>query len=445
MHFIYSALLASALVLSAPWWLFQMLRSGKYRAGLGERLGKIPHRIRTGAPCIWVHAVSVGEVLAVSNLFLGIRQHFSEHPVFISTTTAAGQKLARQRFGEESVFYFPLDLSFAIRPWFRQLRPRLVVLAETEFWPNFLSYCKRHGAQIAIVNARISDRSLPGYRRFRPLLRRILQDVDLFLAQCDEDRHRLQEIGAPDERVKVSGNLKFDAMAPAAASPLVSALRHAIERGGAAPVLVCGSTMEGEERLLLEAFKALLQQHLRALLVLAPRHPERFEQIAALLAASGLPNWRRSRWSTDESSFLPGGVFLLDSIGELASIYALADLAFVGGSLVPRGGHNILEPAQHGVPILVGPHTENFRDMVSIFHRAGALRVVSPAKLLPAILNLLANPAQRQDLGRRAAEVARAHSGATERTLAALELLLQEDAGSKFALREQAAEAAHKR
>src|SRR6266705_2881810 len=217
MHFIYSALLASALVLSAPWWLFQMLRRGKYRAGLGERLGKIPRRIRAGAARIWVHAVSVGEVLAVSNLVLEIRQRFPEHPVFVSTTTAAGQKLARQRFGEENVSYFPLDLPFAIRPWFRKLRPALVVLAETEFWPNFLNYSKRHGARIAIVNARISNRSLPGYRRFRVLLRRFLQDVDLFLAQSDEDRRRLLEIGAPGNRVQVSGNLKFDVTPPATA------------------------------------------------------------------------------------------------------------------------------------------------------------------------------------------------------------------------------------
>ena len=212
MYWLYSALLAVSLVLSLPYWLFQMARKGKYRAGLAERLGRVPRRIypRTGPSTIWIHAVSVGEVLAVSSLVARLRERFPDHQVLVSTTTATGQKLARSRFGEENVFYFPLDFAFCIRPYLRALRPELVVMAETEFWPNFLRESKASGAKIAIVNARISDRSLPGYLRFRKWLRPVLQTVDLFLAQSAEDGRRLGEIGAVADRVRVTGNLKFE-------------------------------------------------------------------------------------------------------------------------------------------------------------------------------------------------------------------------------------------
>src|SRR6202451_347198 len=218
MYLIYTALLAAGLLVSLPYWLMQRLRHGKYRAGLGERLGRIPRRLsaQPTRPTIWIHAVSVGEVLAVNGLVLDLTKQFSRHRVVISTTTDTGQKLARTRFGAENVFYFPLDFAFAIRPYLRLLQPELVVIAETEFWPNFLRLAQASGARIAVVNARISNRSWSGYRRFRHFLARVLQQVDLFLTQTDEDARRLEEIGAPAERIHVTGNLKFDVHAPAA-------------------------------------------------------------------------------------------------------------------------------------------------------------------------------------------------------------------------------------
>lgn len=414
MYLLYSMLLALVLTLGFPYWLFEMLWHGKYRSGLRERLGRVPERFRnSGNRRIWVHAVSVGEVLAVSRLVNALRADFPEHEVVVSTTTDTGQTLAATRFGGEQVFYFPFDFSFAVRRWFEALRPDLVVIAETEFWPNFLRTAKRAGTPVVIVNARISNRSLSGYTRWKWLLKPVLGGVTLFLAQAPEDARRLRQIGAPEDRVLVAGNLKYDVAAPARL-PIEGEIRSALERSGAGPVLVCGSTVEGEESLLIRAFTQVLENFPSAVMLLAPRHPERFDQVARLLDQSNIRFWRRSSWS---SAPLEGGVLLVDSIGELASLYSLADVAFVGGSLAPRGGHNILEPAQSGAAILVGEHTENFRDIIALFASRRALRVVRPEDLSATILELLRNEEERRALGRRAAETLAAEQGGTRLTL----------------------------
>jgi len=426
MYLLYSALLAAGLLLSSPYWLLEHLRHGKYSKGLRERLGTVPQRLyrEPPRPVIWVHAVSVGEVLAVNRLVEELHQRFREHKVVVSTTTDTGQELARSRFGEDNVFYFPLDLAFAIRPYLKRLQPRLVVLAETEFWPNFLRLARQNGAQIAVVNTRISDRSLPRYSRFRPLLSRVLRNIDLFLAQTEADAERLKQIGAPPDRVQVSGNLKYDVVPPAP-PPIVSSLRKAFQQAHAGPVFVCGSTVEDEEPLLVRAFESVLATHPAAVMILAPRHPERFPKVAELLQQLGVRFWQRSLWSGEP---IVGGVLLLDSIGELAALYALADVAFVGGSLVPRGGHNIIEPAQYGVPIVVGNHTENFREIVALFQSRDAVRVVTPPELPLVFMELAADEAKRTALGRRAAETLQLETGATTRTLEALAGLLAESA-----------------
>jgi len=386
-------------------------------------MGKVPARLRLPEaqdPVIWVHAVSVGEVLAVAGLVRELGRNLPRHKIFISTTTDTGQTLARKRFGKETVFYFPMDFAFAIRPYLRALRPQLVIIAETEFWPNFMRLAHASGARIAVVNARISDRSWPRYRRFRGLLKRVLVSVDLFLAQTGEDAERLEDIGARREDVWVTGNLKFDI--PALAPPaIVESLRKSISANNSGPVLVCGSTVEGEEPLLLKAFENLLVQHPRTMMILAPRHPERFAAVASLLEKMSIRFFRRSVWQREE---LAGGVLLLDTIGELAALYALADIAFVGGSLVPHGGHNVIEPARHGVATLVGNHTENFRDIVGLFQSRDAVRVVGPAELPLVLMELLANDKERRALGQRAAETMRSQVGATARTASELRQLL---------------------
>lgn len=413
MYLLYSLALALALVCGSPYWLYQSLRHGKYRKGLSERLGRIPQRLRIAdQPSIWVHAVSVGEVLAVSRLVQQMRTEFPEYRILVSTTTDTGQALAASRFGADNVFYFPFDFRFAVRSWIRAIRPKLVLIAETEFWPNFLRSARSSEAQVGVVNARISNRSLSGYRRWKFLLERVLRNIDFFVAQTNEDARRLIEIGAEANKVFVGGNLKYDVLPPREV-PVVGQLRGGLD--GAGPVLVCGSTVEGEEEILLNAFRQLLAAYPHALMLLAPRHPERFESVRASLQRSGIPFRRRSEWAGEP---LAGSVLLIDSIGELASLYVLADLAFVGGSLVPRGGHNILEPAQFGAPIAVGEHTENFRDIVDLFKGQNALRVVTGENIASTFAALLADRNQLVALGQRAQETIRSQQGATEFTLA---------------------------
>jgi len=422
MYVLYSALLASCLLLTLPYWLLQMLRHGKYRAGLRQRFGAVrPVLARRGEKrAIWIHAVSVGEVVASSAVVTALRQKFPSHRVVISTTTSTGQKLAALRFGSENVCYFPLDFAFAIRPYLEALRPELVVVAETEFWPNFLRLAKRGGARIAVINCRISDRSFPSYKRFRSwlpkLLEKTLENVDVFLAQTEEDRQRLTEIGAAETKITVAGNLKFD-VAPPPAPKIVASLRESFSHSGAGPILVCGSTLEDEEGSLLSTFRSILANHPKAVMILAPRHPERFAEVAELVEKLGVRMWRRSLWSGES---LAGGVFLADSIGELAALYSLATVAFVGGSLVPRGGHNILEPALYGVPIVTGNHYENFRDVVNFFASRNAVRIVGLAELPLVFMELIDNGGERTTLGRNALAALESQRGATDRTVAAL-------------------------
>jgi 3-deoxy-D-manno-octulosonic-acid transferase len=435
MYALYSAVLFLSLVLTLPYWLLQMMRHGKYRAGLRQRFGAVPAALVTSGarPTIWVHAVSVGEVVASSAVIHALREKLPSHRVFISTTTSTGQKLAARRFGAENVFYFPLDFGFAIQPYLDALRPELVVIAETEFWPNFLRLAKRSGARIAVINCRISDRSLPGYKHFRFWLPRLLVwtlgNVDLFLAQTGEDRRRLIEIGAAESKIAIAGNLKFD-VAPPPSPKIVASLRESFGNSGAGPVLVCGSTLEDEEGSLLSAFRNILVDHPKAVMILAPRHPERFAAVGYLVDRLGFRQWRRSLWSEggserESGEVLAGGVFLVDSIGELAAIYSLATVAFVGGSLVPRGGHNILEPAVYGVPIVTGNHYENFRDVVNFFASRNAVRIVGLAELPLVFMELIENEDERKTLGQNALAALESQRGATETTVSALLALVQ--------------------
>lgn len=422
MYVLYSALLVLFLLLTLPYWLLQMLRHGKYRAGLRQRFGAIPASLAGGSekPTLWVHAVSVGEVAASSAVIATLRQKFPSHRVLVSTTTSTGQKLAVRRFGAENAFYFPLDFAFAIRPYLEALRPELVVVAETEFWPNFLRLAKHSGARIAVINCRISDRSFPGYKRFRfwlpKLLEETLANVDLFLAQTEEDRQRLIAIGAAESKVTVAGNLKFD-VTPPPSPAIVESLRDSFSRTGAGPILVCGSTLEDEEGLLLSSFRNVLANHPKAVMILAPRHPERFPEVAALVEKLSFPMSRRSLWSGEP---LAGSVLLIDTIGELSVLYSLSTVAFVGGSLVPRGGHNILEPALYGVPIVTGSHYENFRDVVNFFASRNAVRIVGVAELPLVFLELIGNDKERATLGKNALAALESQRGATNKTIAAL-------------------------
>jgi len=369
------------------------------------------------AKTIWVHAVSVGEVLAASRLVNELSACAPQYRVLLSTTTQTGQRLARERTGPNHTFYFPLDFPWIVRRYLRSLDPVLLVLVETEFWPNLLTACRRSSIPVAVVNGRISDRSLPRYLRLRAIWKQILAGVSIVMAQSEEDAKRLKAIGAPAGRVSFAGNLKFDVRSAEPAA-ITTMLREKLAAG--TRVVVCGSTLDGEEEILLDAFQQLLKTLPDCVMILAPRHPERFARVAGLLKNRKERFVRRSNWMKRPAKIKPGTVILLDSIGELASVYALASLAFVGGSMVPGGGHNPLEPAQFAVPVVMGMHYANFRAIIDTLLQAEALKLATKETLVPMLENLLTDVDAANALGVRALEVFHHQSGATGRAVTAL-------------------------
>lgn len=418
--FIYNIGLLVAVLVGAPVWLLRP----RWREGLRERMGvgaeRVGHALG-GRQQVWVHAVSVGEVMAVSRLVDELDARLGRGSVMISTTTQTGQRLARERFGAGRCFYFPVDLPWVVRRVFRALRPRVLVLAESELWPNVLVESAKQRVPVVVVNGRVSDRSLPRYERLRRMWRPFLQMLTLVLAQSAEDARRFVAIGVPEERVRVGGNLKFDARAPRRAA-IVEQLRARFPEG--ARVLVAGSTLEDEERVLLEAWPFICKRTPNAVMVLAPRHPERFPKVATLAREKQVSFLQRSTWS--EEAIAAGTVFLLDSIGELGSVYGLAAVAFVGGSLVPAGGHNPLEPAGMGVPIVMGPHYENFRDAVELLRGVEALRVVERADIGEEIARLMQDTTGAAAIGAREKKVFAQQAGATQLAVDAVIRLLSE-------------------
>jgi 3-deoxy-D-manno-octulosonic-acid transferase len=425
---VYSLLLAIVLVLGAPWWLVRMATSGRYRAGLAGRLGVIPKALRAamqGRQVIWLHAVSVGEVMAATELIRALRTALPEWVIAVSTTTETGQKLARERFQGSPIFYLPLDFAFVVRRYLHLLRPELLILMESELWPNLMNECARGGVPVAVVNARVSDRSLPRYLRLKSLWRPILKGVSLFLAQSEENAQRLVRIGAPVDRVNVSGNLKYDVKATGE-SPMTSLLRESLP--AAAKVLVAGSTLDGEETILLDAWRQVVQEIPDAVMILAPRRTERFQAVATLVSTNGFRVVRASELREGREGIATGSVVLLDTIGDLASVYSLGTVAFVGGSLVQAGGHNPLEPARFQVPVVMGPSSENFREIVEAMTAADAIRITSKDMLTDDLTQMLRGSGQAQAMGEHGREIFDAQSGATARTAEALLGLIERDA-----------------
>jgi 3-deoxy-D-manno-octulosonic-acid transferase len=436
--FFYNLTLLAVLVAGTPWWLWRMATTQKYREGLLERLGWVwwgrggLESLQTNGsqgakpPIIWLHAVSVGEVLASSRLVEELDRGLPGYRLVVSTTTRTGQALARERFGPNRVFYCPLDLPWAVRATLNTLQPRLLILAETEFWPNLLSGCFNRGIPVAVVNARISDRSWPRYRRLRRLWRPLLERLSRVMAQSETDAERLKAIGCSPRRVSVCGNLKFDVRAAGEAD----ATRQLKALASGLRLIVAGSTLEGEEAALVEAWPRLraADPQLALALVLAPRHPERFGAVAAFLDRSGIHWVKRSDWRSQPAGTLkplrPGEILLLDTIGELASVYSLAAVAFVGGSLVPAGGHNPLEPAQFGVPIVMGPHYANFRAITEDLRAHKGVRIAAKDELAGVLIELLRERNAAAAMGERARQVFNQQAGATARCVDALREVL---------------------
>lgn len=419
---VYNLLLLLGLLLGSPYWLFRILTQRGFRTGLRERFGFAPAGARAhGRRVVWVHAVSVGEVVAVSRLINELGLRAPDINLVISTTTRTGQRLARERFGADRCLYYPLDLRWSVRRSLSQIDPALLVLTESELWPNMLHVCGRRGITVLVVNGRVSDRSLPRYLALRRFWRPFLQILSLVLAQSEEDAQRFIRIGVPASRVRCGGNLKFDVRMPQPL-PIVAAVRAQLP--SAARVLVCGSTLADEESMLLDAWPQVCARVPEAVMILAPRHPERFAEVAALLAQRHAAWHRRSTWLDALQPLLPGSILLLDTIGELAGLYAVAQLAFVGGSLIDAGGHNPLEAAQFGVAAVMGEFYGNFRGIVDRLLACEAIRIVAADSLTAVLTDLLTNQPAAEKMGARALEVFDSEAGATDVAVdAALKLL----------------------
>ena len=428
MYFLYSVATVLALVVLSPYLLYQAIRHNKYVGSLGQRLGYLPVSFNLDAEeSIWVHAVSVGEVLAARPIVSGLRARYPGLRVFLSTTTLSGQNVARRSVPDvDAVFYFPFDWTFTIRRTLDVVKPKMFVMVETEIWPNLLRECRRRGVRTALVNGRISSRSFPRYRLARPFIRRVLADIDRLCVQSEETARRLRQLGADPARITVTGSLKFDSLDPSTApgrgrSRVLRFFRMSAGR----LVLVAGSTSKGEEEAVIRAFNRVRTSAAggNALLILAARHPERFGEVQRLCQREGLSTVRRSDLPIDAEP--RADAVILDTIGELAQLYQIATAVFVGGSLVPQGGHNILEPAVYGKPIVFGPHMENFAEIARAFLSNGAaVQVRTSRDLEDVVVELMADPVRRARLGAAARALVDANRGAKDTTLRVLAELL---------------------
>ncbi|WP_305045330.1 3-deoxy-D-manno-octulosonic acid transferase [Geoalkalibacter sp.] len=423
-------LLASSLVL-IPWYLLRKARYGTARRGLRERLGFFaPGRLAVTEkrPVIWVHAVSVGETRAAIPLIKALRQTYPDACLLVSNTTETGNSVARSLAEVDLCLFFPFDLSFVVRRVLRQIRPSLVVFVDTELWPNFARIAGRQNIPLVLANGRISDRSFPRYRAIRFALRSVLANFSAFCMQSVQDADRIQAMGAPAARVQVTGNLKFDLQARLPNTEEIEALKERFRIAPQALVWVAGSTHAGEEELVVDAYRALVAAGRSVVLILVPRHPERCRQVGEMLLQRKISHALRSVVAERLAPLAPGEVLLVDSIGEMLKFYAMADLVFVGGSLVPVGGHNVLEGVLLKKPVLYGPHMHNFRDIAKLLREAGAAVEVADGRALQeAVAQLIDSPEHRRALGEAGYQLIARNVGATAQTLEVIERLLSKD------------------
>ncbi len=424
MRYLFNLLYAVLLIVGLPWLLLGAIRKGKYRTGFGEKfLGLVPRR-ESDARCVWLHAVSLGEVSLIAPLIEEVQCRHPDWDIAISTTTLTGYDLAQKRYGQHTVFYCPLDFSWAVRRAMARIRPALLLLVELELWPNLIAAARDAGAKVAIVNGRLGDRSFRGYFRARPLVRRLLARVDLVAAQTAQYADRFLALGARHECTYVTGSLKFDGAPTNRDNPQTKALGELAGFEQDDVVFLAGSTQQPEERLALDAYWQLSAVYPRLRLVVVPRHPDRFDEVASIIAGSGIP-WQR-RTELDQAPADPAArILLVDRVGELAAWWGTARIAYVGGSMGSRQGQNMIEPAAYGAAVSFGPKTKNFRDVVAALLDAKAAMVVHDGDELTAFVRrCLDEPEFANALGANAQRVVTSQLGATGRTADLLDALV---------------------
>ncbi len=419
MSWLLNCIYAVLLTLLSPVILWRMLRHGRYRRGLLQKLfGQLP-RFSSSRPVVWFHAVSVGEVLQLQKIVGDFRKASGDNcSILITTSTDTGYDLAVNRFDDCTVSWFPLDFSWAVSRTLQRVQPDLVVLAELEFWPGFLNVCRRRSIRTAVINARMSDRSFRGYSRIQWLIGPMLNHFSVVAAQSDEYAARLTALGAPSDRTVVTGSIKFDGVTCDRSNPGTEQLKSLFRIADSDLVLIAGSTQDPEEQMVWEAWQNLLGSLPGLRLIIVPRHPERFDVVAGQLDQSGIPYLRRSAMNDATDNVHPDQVILLDTIGELGACWGLADIAFVGGSFGNRGGQNMLEPAAYGAAVLFGPNTWNFRDIVRmLLAEHAAIQVQSPEHFAATLQQLLESPQMRQELGTQAQQLVLRQQGAVSHTV----------------------------
>lgn len=415
----------------SPLIAWRVLRHGRYRKGIAEKLlGRLP-KINDGREVVWFHAVSVGEVIQLQKVVDEFRRQTSDRfRMVVSTSTDTGFELAVKRFADCHVTWFPLDFSWAVANAVRAMQPSLVVLMELELWPNFLAECQRRQIPVAVINARMSERSHRGYSRIRNLMAPLFGKLALVAAQSQANADRLRSLGVSLDHLHVSGSIKFDGVATDRHNPATDQMRELFGLSSSETIFMAGSTQEPEEQLAIQAWVECRKRFPSLRLVLIPRHRERFDEVAQLVRIAGIELTRRSQLP---SSVQPtsDAVILVDSIGELSACWGLADIAFVGGSFGNRGGQNMIEPAAFGAAVMFGPNTWNFRDVVRTFKDANAcLQLNRPEELTPTLLRLVTDRAERQLLGVTAQAAVKSQIGATAKTASLLIEILPKPATS---------------
>jgi 3-deoxy-D-manno-octulosonic-acid transferase len=432
-YLVYSFLLTVGFLLLLPRLAIDAFRSRKYITGLSQRLGELPKLGSSTAPLIWLHCVSVGETETARPLVRALQDRLPSHRLVVSTTTLTGQAVARQAFGKDAaaIIYFPIDWAWTIRRVLRTLNPTAVLIMETELWPNLLRECRRRSIPVALVNGRISPTSFRRYHKIRTFMRKVLRDLSLAIMQSDEDAQRIASLGLAAERIRSVGNMKFDsAPLSSTADDAAAELRRRYAFNSDRPLIVAASTHSPEETIAIESFKIIRESNPGTRLLIVPRHPERFEEVAKLLADSGL-DWSR-RSAKPSPGDVNAAIVLLDSIGELRATFQIADIAFVGGSLIPHGGQNVLEPAAQGVCVITGAHTHNFKAITRALLAEDALIQLpelsvadAPVTLARVLVELLRDEPRRKAMGQRAQNVCARNRGATQQTVEMIVNLLQ--------------------